>query len=139
MSPTTTTVRVPLPEASLERLYAVAAHQGRDLETAAGLMLAASLVSLPAEGRYTVLGGPDLLALEDLLGGGSILNATDLRQKVERLAGISFQHVRLQFTPGQLEQLLERATRQGKSVEQLVEQMAPRIHEQFFGLIDTRG
>ena len=136
-----TTLRVTLPDPSMDKLYERTKFApGGDLELTASKVLMAGLTMLPAEGgRVVVLTGDDLRALEELLGGGSILNSPDLRQKVERLAGISFQHVRLQFTPSQLEQVQEKARRQNKSVEQLVDQMAPRIHEQFFGLIDQRG
>ena len=107
-------------------------------EEAARYLLAAAVQSLPAHGRFTVLHGEALEALERILGGGAIVSGADLLKKVERLAGISFHHVRLDFTPGQLETLQERAAREGKTVERIVEQMAPRIHEQFFNLVDTR-
>jgi hypothetical protein len=133
-----TLLRVALPAPFMDRLHRAAQTLDRDLETAAAMVLANGLASLPLQGRYAVLDQPTLQALEDLLGGGSVFNGADLLEKVKRLAGISYHHVRLQFTPGQLEDLQEKARRQGKSVEQLVEQMAPRIHEQFFGLIDHR-
>lgn len=134
------TLRVFLPQFALEKLQDVAHEQGdRDLETAASQQLSTALSALPATGRFAVINQKELQTLEDILGGGSITNGADLLQKVQRLAGISFGHVRLGFTPGQLEDLKWKAERQGKTVEQLVEQMAPRIHEQFFGLIDNRG
>ena len=134
-----TTLRVQVNEQTLERLEQAAVAQGRDLEQAARLLLEAAATLLPAAGRCVVVAGQPLDALETILGGGALLSGADLQQKVERLAGISFEHVRLQFTPGQLEEIQRRAERQGKTVEQLVAMMVPRIHEQFFNLIDTRG
>jgi hypothetical protein len=134
-----TTLRVALSDASMDRLHDLARQQERDLELSASQHLANALISIPSEGRYAVLSQKELQQLEDLLGGGSILNGDDLLKKVQRLAGITYGHIRLQFSPGQLEDLKRKADRQGKTVEQLVEQMAPRIHEQFFGLIDQRA
>jgi hypothetical protein len=94
------------------------------------------LRSLPPGTRLLVVPGPILSHLESILGGGSLLHAPDLLKKVERLAGISFLHVRLPFTPNQLEQLGERADRQGLSVQQLVDRTAPRIYEHFFNLLE---
>lgn len=132
-------LRVTLPSWAIPKLEAVAHEQGdKDLETAASQQLGTALSTLPATGRFAVVNQQELQTLEDILGGGSVLNGADLLKKVERLAGISFGHVRLAFTPGQLEDLKRKADRQGKTVEQLVDQMAPRIHEQFFGLIDNR-
>lgn len=131
-------IRAPLPESSMDRLHEAAKEMDRDPETAAGMLLANALASLPYSGRYAVLSQAELQALEDILGGGSVLNGKDLLAKVQRLAGISYHHIRLNFTPGQLEDLQFKAKRQGKTVEQLVEQMAPRIADQFFGLIDQR-
>ena len=83
-----------------------------------------------------MLHGEDLDTLETILGGGSILNAADLLKKVQRLAGISFLHLRLPFTPNQLELLTEKAARNSLTVEELVNRTAPRIYEQFFDLIE---
>lgn len=132
-------LRVPTNDDTLTHLDRHANAQQRDVESAAGHLLAAAAVSLPSVGRYAVVHGVDLEAIERILGGGSVLNGDDLYTKIQRLAGISFQHVRLEFTPGQLEEVQRRAERQGLTVEQLVARMVPRIHEQFFNLIDTRG
>jgi hypothetical protein len=108
---------------------------GRTLEDLAALRLKGALTLLPPGGRVVVLSSEGLQVLEPILGGGSILNEQDLLKKVQRLAGISFQHVRLPFTPNQLEALTEKATRQGLSVDQLVERTAPRMYEHFFDLV----
>ena len=106
------------------------------LEAETSRLLAEAARTLPAKGqRYVVLTGEQLATLETILGGGSVLHAADLLKKVERLAGVSFRHVRLPFTPNQLELLEEKASRQSLTVQQLVERTAPRIYEQFFDLI----
>lgn len=135
---TPTLLRIPVYEATLQQLLPLAEAQRRSPEEAARFLLAAAVQSLPAQGRFTVLHGAALERLEQILGGGAVVSGADLLKKVERLAGISFHHLRLEFTPGQLETLQERAAREGKTVEQVVTQMAPRIHEQFFNLVDTR-
>lgn len=124
-----------IPDDTLPRLQARADHQRKPLEEAAGLAITAACTLLPPGGRVVVVTGEVASKLEEILGGGSILNEADLLQKVERLAGISFLHCRLPFTPNQLEQLQERAERQGLTVEQLVDRTAPRIYEQFFNLV----
>ncbi len=86
--------------------------------------------------RQVVVDAKTLEALEQILGGGSVLNPGDLLKKVQRLAGISFLHVRLPFTPNQLELLAEKAARNSLTVDQLVERTAPRIYEQFFDLVE---
>ena len=96
--------------------------------------LDATLDIVPDE-RHLTIDASALTALEDILGGGSLLSDTDLLTKVQRLAGVSFLHVRLPFTHSQLEQLSEKAARNSLTVDQLVERTAPRIYEQFFDLI----
>lgn len=108
----------------------------RPLELVAQQLLSWAAKVLPAQGRAVVLTGAELETLEAVLGGGSALNAGDLVQKVERLAGVSFLHARLPFTPNQLEALTEKAARNGLTVQQLVDRTAPRIYEQFFDLIE---
>lgn len=85
--------------------------------------------------RMLLVSGVALDGLETILGGGSLLNQGDLLKKVERLAGISFLHCRLPFTPNQLEELAQKAERNSLTVEQLVTRTAPRIYEHFFDLV----
>lgn len=120
---------------TLQALQARADGTRQDLDLVAARLLAQATRLFPAGGRIVVLSGDALQEVESLLGGGSILNGTDLQRKVARLAGISFLHIRLPFTPGQLEMLAEKAARQGLTVEQLAERTAPRMYEQFFDLV----
>ncbi|MGH7418837.1 MAG: hypothetical protein ACREKB_13785 [Candidatus Rokuibacteriota bacterium] len=128
-------LRVRVTDDTLERLQARADEGRRDLELTAQQLLALAVRALPPSGRVVCVGGEGLQTLEAILGGGSILNQDDLLKKVERLAGISFLHCRLPFTPNQLEALAEKAARNSLTVEQLVERTAPRIYEHFFDLI----
>lgn len=129
-------LRVHVTPDTLEQLQARAEAQRRALELSAAMLLRDALRLLPVQGRAVVVSGEILERLESILGGGSLLNAEDLRQKVERLAGVSFLHCRLPFTPNQLEALAEKAARNSLSVEELVNRTAPRMYEQFFDLVE---
>jgi hypothetical protein len=133
------TVTLNLPSPLLTLLEDRATLTGKSTEVVAAQLLqfiVQELRDLPPGTRLLSLSGPTIEALEQILGGGSLLNAADLQKKVERLAGISFLHCRLPFTPNQLEQLGERAARQGMTVEQLVNRTAPRIYEHFFNMLE---
>ena len=129
-----TTMRVQVPQETADRLEQRATEIGRPVELVATHALSTGAL-LPAAGRFITVTGEALQRLETLLGGGSIHSEADLTTKVERLAGISFAHVRLEFSPGQLEQLAEKAARADMTVEQLVERAQAKICEQFFGLL----
>ena len=131
-----TLLRLYLSDDKLAGLQARAEKQKIDLETAATRLLVEAAQTYPLTGRAVVVDGETLDRLENILGGGSLLSQKDLQQKVERLAGISFLHLRLPFSLGQLEALTEKAERNGLTVEQLVERTAPRIYEQFFDLVE---
>lgn len=129
-----TSLRVPVSDETVARLQALSDDTRMDLEKVAGQWLDRALKTLPV-GRALVVQGEILDRLEATLGGGSLLNEADLAKKVARLAGISFLHVRLPFTPNQLEELAEKAKRNSLTVEQLVNRTAPRIYEHFFDLV----
>jgi plasmid stability protein len=116
------------------RLRTRAIEAGRTPEAQMALLLKIG-VDLCGLDRTVVLDSAALATLEPILGGGSVLNTQDLVKKVERLAGVSFRHVRLPFTPNQLEQLQEKAARAGLTVDQLVERTANKMYEAFFGLV----
>lgn len=130
-----TILRIQVDEETLHLLQRRADDSRKDLELTTGRLVQSAARLLPLQGRMVGLSGAHLERLEAILGGGSVLNPDDLVQKVERLAGISFLHQRLPFTPNQLELLAEKAARNGLSVEQLVDRTAPRIYEQFFDLV----
>jgi hypothetical protein len=130
-----TILRIQVDDDTLAKLQQVADYQRKDLESVAASACKSATNHLPPGGRYVVIGGEALETLEKILGGGSLLNAADLSKKVSRLAGVSFLHIRLPFTPNQLETLRDKAERNSLTVEQLVERTAPRIYEQFFDLV----
>lgn len=125
-------LRVTIVQASVEKLHDLAALRGHDLELTASQVLMAGLDSLPTHGRAVVIDQATLQGLEAILGGGSILHQQDLTQKVHRLAGISFGHVRLDFTPGQLEEIDSRASRLSMTGEELIRRTARKMEELFF-------
>lgn len=129
-------LRLVLQDSVIQALEREAAGADRPLEyIATALLQAATQQRLPVQGKFVVLRGEVLEQLEAILGGGSVLSQEDLLRKVEGLAGISFFHHRLPFSPSQLEQLQEKASRQGLTVEQLIDRAAPRVYEQFFDLL----
>lgn len=130
-----TTLRVAVQETVYENLLQRAHRSGRSPEYVAAALLQLGTQTLPDSGKLVTVTGETLEQLEIILGGGSVLNQADLLQKIERLAGVSFLHCRLPFTPNQLEQLADKAARQGLTVQQLVDRTAPRIYEQFFDLM----
>lgn len=130
-----TLIQVRVSDDTLQLLQARADSARRDLSLITERLLQRAATSLPEGERMLVLSGEALERLESILGGGSLLSPVDLQKKIERLAGVSFLHVRLPFTPNQLESLAEKANRQGLSVEELVNRTAPRIYEHFFDLM----
>lgn len=133
-----TSIRLTIPDDLYTLLADRGAVSGQSPETVATRLLqfAAKETQHVAPGtRMLVLSGEAMEQLEEILGGGSLLNQADLLRKVARLAGISFLHIRLPFTPNQLEALKEKAERNSLTVEQLVQRTAPRIYEQFFDLV----
>jgi hypothetical protein len=70
--------------------------------------------------------------LESVLGGGHIKDQYDLSAKVTRLARIQFGDHRFEITPGQFEELKFRATKSGRTVEQLVADLYRRMSQDLF-------
>lgn len=133
-----TSIRLEIPDDLYTLLADRAARTGQPLELVASHLLqfvAKETKAIPPGARILLVAGEILETLENILGGGSVLNQGDLLKKVSRLAGISFLHIRLPFTPNQLEQLEEKAKRNSLTVEQLVHRTAPRIYEYFFDLV----
>jgi hypothetical protein len=126
------TIRVVLTPQAVDRLDAVAKVRGTDYETAAAKVLSDALTTIPATGRYLVVDPHTLDQLELRLGGGSLLSALDLWAKVDRLAAISYGHVHLDFTPGQLEEIGRRAERLSLTPEQLITRTVKKMEELFF-------
>lgn len=123
-------------DALYEQIQERAEHAKTAEPLTAVMLLRQALKFLPARGgRALLINGPDLDTLEALLGNTTVLNGQDLCRRVGDLASVSFGHVRLPMSPNQLEQLQIKAERQGKTIEQLLEEAAPRVYEQFFDLL----
>ena len=70
--------------------------------------------------------------IEETTGIGSTRNPDELLKAIQRLAKISIGHVQIIFTPGQLEELLHRASKRGYSVQQEIERIVDRIKDELF-------
>lgn len=127
-----TPIYVPLGSDAHARLHAVAAAQQKSPEMVASQRLSAALRDLPVDGRYVVVHGADLELLESILQGGSVLNGHDLAQKVDRVTGIKIGGIRLEFTPGQVEEIVARAARLGLTPEELTRRVVGKMEELFF-------
>jgi hypothetical protein len=83
------------------------------------------------EGRL-VLSKTDREGLEAVAGIGCTRTPTDLLHAVERLARIRIGDVTIPFTPGQLEEIAQRAQKRSQTVAQTVGAIVDRIKEEIF-------
>ncbi len=86
----------------------------------------------PITQRHITLTGAVLEAVETLVGGGSLTSPEDLVEKIQRLARISLGDIRLKFSPVQLEEIATRAQKQGKTPEQVCQDIVDQMAGQFF-------
>jgi hypothetical protein len=108
--------------------------QSRRLSVAA-VIAQRLLTALPLDPRKRgiVIGDAQILQeLESILGGGSLTSERDLVEKVRRLARIKFGDHTFSITPGQFEELKFRATKTGRSVEQLIADLYTRMSQDLF-------
>ena len=88
--------------------------------------------------RYTHEEGGRLLPattcdrLEATTGLGSTRTPEDLVSAVERLACIHVGTIKIDFTPGQLEEIHQRATKRGRTIKQELQAVVDRIREEIF-------
>lgn len=85
-----------------------------------------------ATDRILVVDSRTRAKLENILGGGSLKDSSDLLAKVDKLGSIRIGGIRLEFTPSQLQELKNVANRNRKKVEQVVEETVKRMEAQFF-------
>lgn len=88
--------------------------------------------ALAPSGRFVILSGAELTAIEARLGGGHVMSAKDLVTKVARLGSIQFGHHEIRMTPGQMEEIAFRARKQGKTIAQVVQAVWMRLQDEFF-------
>lgn len=124
-------MRITIPDAIIDHYQAHADRQGRTLDQTVTAQLA-RFRELPPGAPAVIVGGDLLARIETYLGAGPIADGTDLAAKVERLAGVTFHGVHLDFSPSQLEELKYRAERQGRTVESLCVEIVKQMQEQWF-------
>lgn len=89
--------------------------------------------------RIIVVDARNRASLEQLLpSGGSLRDAADLVDRVDRLARIDVGEVRVPFTPPELAELALRARRQNRPIQRLVEEAVASFHERYFNWADSR-
>lgn len=71
-------------------------------------------------------------ALEDRLGLGSCASGASLLAAVTRLAKISVGEIEIQFTPGQLEELGHRASKNGRAIRAELQSVVKRLESELF-------
>lgn len=124
-------MRITIPDDLADVYVAYATRQNRSLDTVIEAQLSKFKALEPGK-RTLTIGGEVTQRLETALGGLPIRTPNDLVTRVEDLAAISFQHIRLDFSPAHLAELAHRAERQGKSVETLVIETVDRMAHEFF-------
>lgn len=108
------------------------------LITRGGLVVDLVPASLFADRYETVVEGVQTLApdtrtvLEQTLGIGATRSPAELVKAVERLAKIEIGGVRIDFTPGQLEEIAHRAKKRGRTVQQELQAVVDRLREDLF-------
>lgn len=86
----------------------------------------------PRDRVIIITGGRAREIIEEKLGGGQLKDTEDLLRKVSNLAAIRFGMHEFQITPGQWRELAHRATKTGKTIEQLIEAIYQRMQATFF-------
>lgn len=86
----------------------------------------------PRERTIIITGGRAREIIEEKLGGGQLRDTEDLLRKISNLAAIRFGMHEFQITPGQWRELAFRATKTGKTIEQLVEAIYVKMQATFF-------
>jgi len=113
-------------------VYLTYAHaQGRDINSVITDQLR-RFRSLEPGKKAIVIPPSALDAIEQRVGGPPIVDGVDLAKRLEGLAGITFEGVRIRLSEGQMAELVNRAARQGKPVAALVEEIVAVITRDFF-------
>lgn len=70
--------------------------------------------------------------IEQITGIGTTISPTELVKAVDRLARVAIGDVRIDFTPGQLEEIKHRAQKRGRTVQQELQSVIDRIKDEIF-------
>lgn len=95
----------------------------------------ARFAAVPPMDRPLVVGSAVRDELERILSGGTLRDDQDLLAKVRRLADVSIEGVALHFTPAQLQQIRNYATRNALSPEETVRRIVRQMEHQFFDFV----
>lgn len=112
-----------------------------------GALLDAEVTRLLEATKHTTPGVPmlvlnlaQLTTLAEALGRPTqLLSFTDILASLSRLAGLSFGHLRMDFSPGQLEELQRRADREQMPVAEYAVRVVRSITNGFFTTAPARG
>jgi len=90
---------------------------------------------LTPNSRYIILADGTRDRMEQILGGGSLKSAEDLLTRVQRLGHVKFGEHTIEITPGQMEEIIYRAAKMGRSVDDLIKEAYGIFARDFFTLI----
>lgn len=86
----------------------------------------------PRERPIILTGGQVMQQIEERLGGGNLRDGQDLLNKITKLASVKFGEHEFKITPGQFRELAFRATKTGRTPEQLIETMYQKMSQVFW-------
>lgn len=89
--------------------------------------------------RIIVLEPASRARLEEILQGGGLADAKDLVAKVQNLASLEIGNVRVDFTPGQWEELRNLARRNARQLSDVVEATVRGMDSIFFNHVTPGG
>jgi hypothetical protein len=126
-----------------EEVYEAYASQATTLAAAGGSASPQELMSaqlarfsaFPASNHVLVVDSENRGRLDLILQGGMLRDAEDLVQKVQRLADIQIGEIRVNWTPGQLQQIKSWASRNRIAPEEAVRRIVQQMGAQFWDYI----
>ena len=121
-------MRIQIPDATAAVYEKYAESSGKTLDQTVNAQLV-RFAALPPGQRVLTLAVGDV---EAILGGLPVHDGKDLLHRISQLASISFHAIKLDFSPAQLSELEHRATRQGKTVAVLADDIVKAINREFF-------
>lgn len=123
--------KVTIPDEVLHPYDGYATTQGRPVDAVVTDQLRRFSKLVPGE-RAVVISLKQLKELEPVLGGSPIIDGAALIETIRRRASLTIGGVTIPFTTGQMRELELRAERQGRPVQELVEDTANKIAATLF-------
>lgn len=124
-------MRVTIPDETVAKYEPMAEKVGLSLEEVLHRQLD-RFAKLEVGKRAILLQANQLQSVEGALGGLPIKDAEDLLARLRQHASIRFAGIDLDLTPAQKLELVHRAERQGKTVEQLLQEHVAWLNSQVF-------